>query len=214
MQQNDLIDDIEEVAPCPSQTCPLPHNPLNLTHRRTKVWNVMRPRDLRSTLMKPRLFSYPSNSQLQLSNKKSAEPHFLNFPSRIPDHTQQPANTFNSPLQPPSPPPPIPPLPAADSSCVSSIQRRSYCAESYNFYPDRYSTAAPCMPRAPEPATAGSLSVLASLMDSIMDIMSGIILMVCAKIAASRDPHLYPGGKSRAEPIGIVVFSVVMGTGP
>jgi divalent metal cation (Fe/Co/Zn/Cd) transporter len=48
-------------------------------------------------------------------------------------------------------------------------------------------------------------------MDSIMDIMSGIILMVCAKIAASRDPHLYPGGKSRAEPIGIVVFSVVMG---
>jgi divalent metal cation (Fe/Co/Zn/Cd) transporter len=60
-------------------------------------------------------------------------------------------------------------------------------------------------------APAGSLSVLASLMDSIMDIMSGIILMVCAKIAASRDPHLYPGGKSRAEPIGIVVFSVVMG---
>ena len=53
--------------------------------------------------------------------------------------------------------------------------------------------------------------MLASLMDSIMDIMSGIILMVCAKIAASRDPHLYPGGKSRAEPIGIVVFSVVMG---
>jgi divalent metal cation (Fe/Co/Zn/Cd) transporter len=51
-------------------------------------------------------------------------------------------------------------------------------------------------------------------MDSIMDIMSGIILMICAKIAASRDPHLYPGGKSRAEPIGIVVFSVVMGTGP
>jgi cation diffusion facilitator family transporter len=57
----------------------------------------------------------------------------------------------------------------------------------------------------------GSLSVLASLMDSIMDIMSGIILMVCGKIAASRDPHLYPGGKSRAEPIGIVVFSVIMG---
>lgn len=61
------------------------------------------------------------------------------------------------------------------------------------------------------PALAGSLSVLASLMDSIMDIMSGIILMVCAKIAASRDPHLYPGGKTRAEPIGVVVFSVVMG---
>jgi divalent metal cation (Fe/Co/Zn/Cd) transporter len=44
-----------------------------------------------------------------------------------------------------------------------------------------------------------------------MDIVSGIILMVCSKIAASRDPHLYPGGKSRAEPIGVVVFSVVMG---
>ena len=72
--------------------------------------------------------------------------------------------------------------------------------------------------------------------------VSGIILMVCAKIAASRDPHLYPGGKSRAgvirtrhlvlsphfcfvrgaciglhrltfclEPVGIVVFSAVMG---
>jgi cation diffusion facilitator family transporter len=53
--------------------------------------------------------------------------------------------------------------------------------------------------------------VLASLMDSIMDIMSGIILMVCSRIAASRDPHLYPGGKSRAEPVGIVAFSVIMG---
>ena len=75
--------------------------------------------------------------------------------------------------------------------------------------------------------------------------VSGIILMVCAKIASSRDPHLYPGGKSRAgavdtatpnyttafilwprnlfhrqctlgvtsaaEPVGIVVFSAVMG---
>ncbi len=76
-----------------------------------------------------------------------------------------------------------------------------------------------------------------------MQQVSGVILMVCAKIASSRDPHLYPGGKSRAgamitphlilqpvlsafapqlcplaracnavaEPVGIVVFSAVMG---
>lgn len=58
-----------------------------------------------------------------------------------------------------------------------------------------------------------SLSVIASLIDSILDLLSTLIIWVSATIADRRDwktRHLYPVGRNRLEPIGVLVFSVVM----
>lgn len=58
-----------------------------------------------------------------------------------------------------------------------------------------------------------SLSIIASLVDSALDLLSTIIIYVSARVADRRDwktKHAFPVGRSRLEPIGVLVFSVIM----
>lgn len=58
-----------------------------------------------------------------------------------------------------------------------------------------------------------SLTVVASLIDSILDFLSTAIIWVSTRLVGHRDwrtKHLYPVGRSRLEPIGVLVFSVLI----
>jgi divalent metal cation (Fe/Co/Zn/Cd) transporter len=61
--------------------------------------------------------------------------------------------------------------------------------------------------------TSSSLSVLASLVDSILDFLSTVIIYSVSRIIQSKDwksQYDFPVGKARLEPIGVLVFSVIM----
>lgn len=58
-----------------------------------------------------------------------------------------------------------------------------------------------------------SLSVVASLVDSILDFLSTFIIWFSTRLVRQRDwktRHLYPAGRSRLEPIGVLVFSILI----
>ncbi|KAI9808252.1 MAG: hypothetical protein M1825_004709 [Sarcosagium campestre] len=55
-----------------------------------------------------------------------------------------------------------------------------------------------------------SLSVLASLVDAVLDFLSTAIIWTTSKIMARQDQYAYPVGRRRLEPIGVLVFSVIM----
>jgi cation diffusion facilitator family transporter len=58
-----------------------------------------------------------------------------------------------------------------------------------------------------------SLSVTASLVDSILDFLSTVIIYGVTKLIAHRNEkttYVFPVGKNRLEPIGVLVFAVVM----
>ncbi|GHP10490.1 hypothetical protein PPROV_000922100 [Pycnococcus provasolii] len=61
---------------------------------------------------------------------------------------------------------------------------------------------------------SGSLSLIASALDSFLDLLSGGILWFTARQVrrADADRDSFPVGKSRMQPLGILVFSCVMGT--
>ena len=61
--------------------------------------------------------------------------------------------------------------------------------------------------------TSSSLSVLASLVDSALDLMSTVIIYTVSRIIQSKDwrtQYQFPVGRARLEPIGVLVFSVLM----
>jgi divalent metal cation (Fe/Co/Zn/Cd) transporter len=61
--------------------------------------------------------------------------------------------------------------------------------------------------------TSSSLSVLASLVDSILDFASTVIIYTVSRIIQRKDwrsRYQFPVGKARLEPIGVLVFSVIM----
>lgn len=58
---------------------------------------------------------------------------------------------------------------------------------------------------------SGSLSVIASAVDSAVDLMSGIIIWVSTRKIQHRNLYKYPRGRTRLEPLSIVIVSVVMG---
>lgn len=58
---------------------------------------------------------------------------------------------------------------------------------------------------------SSSLAVIVSAVDSSLDLFSGSILFCAARVAAKKNKYQYPVGKSRLEPIAIVVFASVMG---
>ncbi|KJH41556.1 cation diffusion facilitator family transporter [Dictyocaulus viviparus] len=58
---------------------------------------------------------------------------------------------------------------------------------------------------------SGSLSILSSLVDSCVDITSGLVISISARMIKKRDPYLYPRGRTRLEPLSLVIISVVMG---
>jgi hypothetical protein len=55
-----------------------------------------------------------------------------------------------------------------------------------------------------------SLSVLASLVDAALDFLSTAIIWTTTKLIESSDSYQYPVGRRRLEPIGVLVFSVIM----
>lgn len=61
-------------------------------------------------------------------------------------------------------------------------------------------------------ALSGSISAIASLIDSFLDLLSGSIIFITAWVMRGnkRTIYLYPAGNSRAEPIGIIIFASAM----
>jgi hypothetical protein len=57
-----------------------------------------------------------------------------------------------------------------------------------------------------------SLSVLASLVDAALDFLSTAIVWTTTRLIERPDQYQYPVGRRRLEPIGVLVFSVVMVT--
>ncbi|KAH9312865.1 hypothetical protein KI387_027900, partial [Taxus chinensis] len=59
---------------------------------------------------------------------------------------------------------------------------------------------------------SGSLAIIASTLDSLLDLLSGFILWFTAFKMRKPNPYLYPIGKKRMQPLGILVFASVMAT--
>ncbi|GLJ08315.1 hypothetical protein SUGI_0086360 [Cryptomeria japonica] len=59
---------------------------------------------------------------------------------------------------------------------------------------------------------SGSLAIIASTLDSLLDLLSGFILWFTAYKMQKPNPYLYPIGKKRMQPLGILVFASVMAT--
>ncbi|KAK0760057.1 hypothetical protein N5P37_007136 [Trichoderma harzianum] len=59
-----------------------------------------------------------------------------------------------------------------------------------------------------------SMSVLAALVDAVLDLLSTAIVWTTTRLISSsqRDQHNYPVGRSRLEPLGVLVFSVIIVT--
>lgn len=57
---------------------------------------------------------------------------------------------------------------------------------------------------------SGSISVISSLVDSIVDFASGIVIWTTSRAVKNRNPYEYPQGRTKLEPIAIVVLSVIM----
>ena len=55
-----------------------------------------------------------------------------------------------------------------------------------------------------------SLSVLASLVDAALDFLSTAIVWVTTTLISRQDQYRYPVGRRRLEPLGVLVFSVIM----
>ncbi|KAI9271392.1 hypothetical protein BY458DRAFT_509345 [Sporodiniella umbellata] len=59
---------------------------------------------------------------------------------------------------------------------------------------------------------SGSMALLASAFESFLDIVSNAIIFFTVRIIRQKDYYSYPVGKSRMEPLGIVVFAVIITT--
>jgi Cation efflux family len=55
-----------------------------------------------------------------------------------------------------------------------------------------------------------SVSVLAALVDAILDFLSTAIVWTTTRLISAGDDYQYPIGRRRLEPIGVLVFSVIM----
>ncbi|KAI1113601.1 hypothetical protein F5Y14DRAFT_441711 [Nemania sp. NC0429] len=59
-------------------------------------------------------------------------------------------------------------------------------------------------------ASVSSMSVLASLVDAVLDFLSTVIVWVTTVLISRQDQYKYPVGRRRLEPLGVLVFSVIM----
>ncbi|KAJ4838435.1 Metal tolerance protein 10 [Turnera subulata] len=57
-----------------------------------------------------------------------------------------------------------------------------------------------------------SLAVIASTLDSLLDLLSGFILWFTSHAMKKQNHYHYPIGKKRMQPVGIIVFASVMAT--
>uniref|UniRef100_A0A0D6QRB0 Uncharacterized protein n=1 Tax=Araucaria cunninghamii TaxID=56994 RepID=A0A0D6QRB0_ARACU len=58
----------------------------------------------------------------------------------------------------------------------------------------------------------GSLAVAASTLDSLLDLIAGAILWFTNRSMTNTNIYKYPIGKLRVQPVGIIIFAVVMAT--
>ncbi|KAI1259652.1 hypothetical protein F5Y18DRAFT_293051 [Xylariaceae sp. FL1019] len=58
--------------------------------------------------------------------------------------------------------------------------------------------------------SVSSMSVLASLVDAALDFLSTVIVWVITVLISRQDQYRYPVGRRRLEPLGVLVFSVIM----
>ena len=59
---------------------------------------------------------------------------------------------------------------------------------------------------------SGSLAVLSSLIDSTLDLFSGLIIGISSYLIKRYDRFHYPIGRNRLEPVAIIITAAVMGT--
>ncbi|PVD37011.1 hypothetical protein C0Q70_04004 [Pomacea canaliculata] len=57
---------------------------------------------------------------------------------------------------------------------------------------------------------SGSISIISSLVDSVVDILSSIVLWWAMRATRKRNPYSYPQGRTKLEPVAVVVLSVIM----
>ncbi|ESO05875.1 hypothetical protein HELRODRAFT_150569, partial [Helobdella robusta] len=67
-----------------------------------------------------------------------------------------------------------------------------------------------CLCKTVAAAFTGSLAIITSVIDSVVDLVSGAFMWWSSRAIKKRDPYLYPQGRTKLEPIAIVVLSVVM----
>lgn len=59
---------------------------------------------------------------------------------------------------------------------------------------------------------SGSIAIAASTLDSLLDLMAGGILWFTHLYMKRVNIYIYPIGKLRVQPVGIIVFAAVMAT--
>ena len=59
---------------------------------------------------------------------------------------------------------------------------------------------------------SGSLAVLSSLIDSALDLFSGVVIGISSYLIKRYDRFHYPIGRNRLEPVAIIITAAVMGT--
>ena len=59
-------------------------------------------------------------------------------------------------------------------------------------------------------ALTGSMAVIASTVDSVLDLLAGMVIFFTMRMVKNRDTVKYPQGKTRLEPLGVVIFSCIM----
>ncbi|KAL4221813.1 hypothetical protein ACF0H5_020067 [Mactra antiquata] len=88
----------------------------------------------------------------------------------------------------------------------ASIQRRASLLAKASFIVNLLLLIAKCV----AVALSSSVSIISSLVDSAVDLTSGIIIWWTSHAMRKRNIYLYPGGRSRLEPTAIVILSVIM----
>ncbi|XP_036355598.1 metal tolerance protein 9 [Octopus sinensis] len=59
-------------------------------------------------------------------------------------------------------------------------------------------------------SVSGSISIISSLVDSCVDLISGIIFWWTTRAMKRRNPYTYPQGRTKLEPVSIIMLSVIM----
>ncbi|KAK7496816.1 hypothetical protein BaRGS_00012025 [Batillaria attramentaria] len=57
---------------------------------------------------------------------------------------------------------------------------------------------------------SGSMAIISSLIDSVVDLLSGLIMWWATRAMRNRDPYRYPQGRTKLEPVAIIILSTVM----
>ncbi|PIC35195.1 hypothetical protein B9Z55_014625 [Caenorhabditis nigoni] len=58
---------------------------------------------------------------------------------------------------------------------------------------------------------SGSLSIVSTFVDSLMDVTSGLIIGICLKLIKNTNMFNYPRGRARLELVGVIICSILMG---